>query len=156
MIIILEKRIVLTLCIVLGCLQVFAQEKSDKEKEGLVGPVAKMKIESTYLERKNEKWVESERHLWGEWEYDRAGKLVNIKTNPVFGDPRMCEEKYKYDEKGRETAKFCMDGAKERVLEKYSYEEDSHGNWTKRVASSPDGETFHPQWILYRELTYFN
>ncbi len=150
-----RKRIALTLFITLGCLQLFAQQKSDKEKEGLIGPVAKIKIESTYFKRESGKWVESERHLWEESEFDRAGKLINSKRNPVYGDPKTCDEKYRYDEKGRETEKFCEDGSKEKVLEKYSYDEDRHGNWTKRVASIPDGESFRPQWTLYREITYF-
>jgi hypothetical protein len=158
MITVWKKLTGIILLIILGCFQVFTQQpsgKSDRDKERLIGPVAKIKIESTYLRRENGKWVESERRLWEESEYDGAGKLVKTNKNPVYGDPKMCDEKYKYDEKGRETEKFCMDGSKEKILEKYSYEEDSHGNWTKRVASIPDGAAFRAQWILYREIIYF-
>ena len=156
MIISWKKGISLTLFLIIVCLQGLSQEKSEREKEGLLGPVAKIKVESTYFERKAEKWVESERHFLIESEFDRAGKLINTRTNPVDGDPIMCPVKYKYDEKGRETVQYCVEGAKEKVLEKYSYEEDRHGNWTKRVTSRPDGETFRPQWTLYREITYFD
>ena len=150
---------VFTFLFTLLCSGAFAQQgpvKSDRDQQGLVGPVAKIKIESTFFEQENGKQVESERHLLEESEYDRAGKLINTRKIPSFGDPRMCEGKYRYDEKGRETEMFCADGSREKVLEKYSYEEDSHGNWTKRVTSIPDGAAFRAQRTLYREITYFD
>jgi hypothetical protein len=152
----LLKGLFLTLFLILGNLQVSAQEKSDREKAELIGLVAKIKVESTYFENKDKKWVESERRLLEESEFDRAGKLINTMKIPAFGDPRMCAAKYKYDKKGRETMEYCVEGSKEKILEKYSYEEDRHGNWTKRVASRPNGKSFRPQWALYREITYFD
>src|ERR1051325_11314856 len=98
------------------------QPKSDLEKANLTGPVAKVKLESTYFRFERVKFVESERELRETSEYDRQGKLVSQKKIPMFGDPLPCHPQYKYDDKHRETKKFCQEGTQERVLEKYEYE----------------------------------
>lgn len=154
-----KSGILLSLLILFISLQGFGQQpssKSDREQKGLIGTVAKVRFALTYFKQEGEKWVESERGWDAEWEFDRAGKLINLKTFDTYGDARICDEKYKYDDKGRKTVKFCTEGDKEKILEKYRYEEDNHGNWTKQIASRAFGETFRVQWILYREITYFN
>jgi hypothetical protein len=128
--------------------------KTDRERAGLIGPVAKIKVESTIFKRENGKWVESERALREESEYDKTGKAVSQKRIPMAGAPATCNYQYRYDDKKRETERFCSDGTSEKILEKYTYEEDRFGNWIKRVASVPDGVTFRTQWILYRTITY--
>src|SRR5262249_18976387 len=156
-----KSVVILTLLITAGSFTLFAQKpsaKSDREKEGLIGPVATVRIEATYFERENERLIESKRRLLKEVEFDRAGKLLYSQKKPVLGDTQLCDEKFKYDEKGREKEKYCLGDSKERVLEKYTYEEeDSYGNWTKRVTSVPDksGQTFYNKLILYREIEYF-
>ena len=151
-------RILLPLLIVLTCQPSFGQEptvKTDREQAGLLGPVAKIKVESTYFKREKDKWVESERDLREESEYDKSGKVVSRRRIPAFGAPATCRYQYRYDDKKRETERFCSDGTTETISEKYTYEEDRSGNWTKRVASVPDGATFRPQWTLYRTIIYF-
>jgi hypothetical protein len=129
--------------------------KSDREKAGLFGPVATVKVESTALQRKNDKWVESERDLYEQTEYDKLGTIVRQKKIPIYGDPAPCHLQYKYDDKHRTTEVFCTDGSRERIVHKYTYEDDRFGNWIKQVSSIPDGEDFRAQSTLYRKITYF-
>jgi hypothetical protein len=130
-------------------------DKSDRDKAGLIGPVASIKVESTYYKLENDKWVESERVLREQSEYDRAGKLVNQKKTPMYGDPAPCHLQSKFDDKHRTTELFCTDGAREKVFRKYSYEDDRVGNWIKQVSSVPDGDGFRAQSTIYRTITYF-
>ena len=159
--VILKRIVVVTLLITSCSLLLFAQKpapKSDREKEGLVGPVLRVTIETAFFKPENERLIESPRRLVKEYEYDRTGKLVFTQKKPVLGDPRLCDERFKYDEKGREKEMYCLGDPKEKVLEKYSYEEDDrYGNWLKRVASVPDitGDTFHIKYVMYREIEYF-
>jgi hypothetical protein len=153
------SRMLVCLLLVLGCQSLLAQApstKSDREKAGLIGPVAKIKVESTYFKFQNDKFVESERELREESEYDKLGKLVNQKKIPMYGDPATCHYHYKYDDKHRETQRFCMEGTRERILEKYAYEDDRFGNWIKRQAAVFDTDGFRAQWTLYRTITYFD
>jgi YD repeat-containing protein len=133
-----------------------ASDKSDRENAGLIGPIATVKLESTYFKRENGKWVESERHVYEQSEYDKSGKLINQKKTPMYGDPASCQHQYKYDDRHRTTEIFCTDGDREKIIWKYAYEDDRFGNWIKRTGSVPDGETFRVQSILYRTLTYFD
>lgn len=133
--------------------------KSDKEKEGLLGPVNTVRIETAYFKGDNETLVESGRRLLRECAFNRFGKLLLCQKKPTLGDPTLCDERFKYDEKGREKEKYCLGDVKEKALEKYTYEtEDRYGNWTKRVISVPDlsGQTFYKKSVEYREIEYFN
>jgi hypothetical protein len=153
------QGILLCLLIAVGCQSPVAQQtlnQSNREKAGLSGTVATIKVESTYFKRRNDKWVESERVVRGQSEYDKPGNLLHQKTTPMYGDPAPCHFQYKYDDKHRETQMFCPDGARERILQKYAYEDDRFGNWIKRVSSVPDGETFRAQSIIYRTIIYFD
>jgi hypothetical protein len=153
------QRILLLLIVAFGCQTLFAQQpsdNSDREKAGLIGPVATIKVESTYFKRENGKLVESERAVHEQSEYDKSGKLINQKKTPMFGDPAPCRFQYKYDDNHRETQMFCTDGTNERILQKYSYEDDRFGNWIKRVSSVPDGDTSRAQSTIYRTITYFD
>ena len=151
-------RILLLLLIALSCQPAFGQGSAGNTARGwagLRGPVRKVKVESTYLKREEGKVIESERVFQEEWVYDRAGDLVIQKTQIMFGDPAPCRYQYRYDDKGREAERYCSDGKGEKILERYIYVEDRYGNWVKRVASAPDGDTFRQQSMLYRTITYF-
>ncbi len=130
-------------------------DKSDREKAGLIGPVASIKVESTYYKMENGKRVESERVVREQSEYDRVGTLVNQKRTPMYGDPAPCHLQSKFDDKHRMTELFCTDGAREKVFRKYSYEDDRVGNWIKQVSSVPDGDGSRAQSTIYRTITYF-
>src|SRR5207245_9360830 len=150
------KRTFLFLVIVVSCQPFFAQQtsdKSDREKAGLTGPVATNKVESTYFKRQNDKWVESERVVYEQSEYDKSRKLLNQKKTPMYGDPAPCHLQYKYDDKHRTTEIFCTDGTRERIFRKYAYEDDRFGNWIKQISSVPDGESFRAQSTIYRTIT---
>ena len=152
-------RLLFVVLLLAGCQSALPQEgsiKPDREKAGANGSVATIKVESTYFERRKDKWVESERVVREESEYDRLGKLLNQKKTPMYGDPAPCHFQYKYDDKHRETQMYCTDGTRERILQKYAYEDDRFGNWIKRVSSVPDGETFRAQSTIYRRITYFD
>ena len=132
-----------------------APTKSDREKAALFGSVATVKVESTFFQRKNDKWVESERDLYEQTEYDKLGTIIRQKKIPMYGDPAPCQVQYRHDDKHRTTEVFCTDGSRERVLYKYTYEDDRFGNWIKQVSSVPDGENFRAQSTVYRTITYF-
>ena len=152
------QRLFLCLFIAVAGQSLLAQEtsnKSDREKAGLIGPVATIKVESTYFKRENGKSVESERVVYEQSEYDKSGKLVNQKKTPMYGDPAPCHLQYKYDDKHRTTEIFCAEGARERIFRKYAYEDDRVGNWIKQISSVPDGEGFRAQSMIYRTITYF-
>jgi hypothetical protein len=155
-----NRVLIVILLTIFGSFTVFAQRasgKSDREKEGLAGPVSSVKIVITDFKNEDGRLVESERRVVMEYEFDRSGKRLFTQRKPVLGDPKLCDEKFKYDEKGREKEKSCLGDSKERVLEKYTYEEDRFGNWTKKVTSVPDvgGKTFYNKYTLYREIEYF-
>ncbi len=153
------QRILLWLLMGVGCQPLLAQQtpnQSDREKVGLIGPVATVKVESTYFKFQNDKFIESERELREESKYDKLGKLIHQKKIPIYGDPAPCHLQYKYDDKHRETQMYCVKATHERILEKYTYEEDRFGNWIKRSAWVYDTDGFRLQWILYRTITYFD
>src|SRR5215510_14379379 len=98
--VILNRIVIVTLLITSYTLMLFAQRpasKSDREKEGLVGPVLRVTIETAFFKPENGRLVESPRRLVKENEYDRTGKLVLTQKKPVLGDPRLCDERFKYD-----------------------------------------------------------
>jgi hypothetical protein len=152
------RRLFLCLFIAVAVQSLLAQEtsnKSDREKAGLIGPVAAVKVESTYFKRKNGKLVESERDVYEQSEYDKSGKLLTQKKTPMYGDPAPCHLQYKYDDKHRTTEVFCIEGTRERIFRKYAYEDDPVGNWIRQTSSVPDGESFRAQSTIYRTITYF-
>ncbi len=58
------QRTILLLIFASSCPSLLAQQTSgkvDREKAGLIGPVATIKVESTYFKREHAKRVESER-----------------------------------------------------------------------------------------------
>ena len=152
------RQLFIFLFIVVAGQSLLAQEtsnKSDREKDGLIGPVATIKVESTFFKRENGKLVESERVVYQQSEYDKSGKLVTQKKTPMYGDPAPCRLQYKYDDKHRTSEIFCIEGTREKILWKYTYENDRVGNWKKQTSSVPDGEGFRAQSTVYRTITYF-
>lgn len=151
-------RLLLVLIVVSGCQSLPAQQtdESDRGKARLVGPVATVKVESTYFKRENGKWVESEREVYEESVYDKSGRLVNQKKIPMYGDPAPCRLERKYDDKQRVTHTFCQGDPAEKILWKYAYEDDRFGNWIRQLSSVPEGDAFRVQSIIYRTITYFD
>lgn len=134
-------------------------QKTDRERDGLAGPVANVKTELALFDLKDGEWVESERKFLSEQGYDKSGKLVSVEASALSDDPRSsdCRYEFDYDEKGRIIADYCVKGADKKLLVKYSYEQDQNGNWTKRLTSLPDqGGGIRQSVVLYRKIEYFN
>ncbi len=137
-----------------------ASELSDREKDGLIGPVRRVKVESAKITIKSGSATEGSRVLREVTSYDARGKKVDSVAYPVDGETLAGKEQYKYDEKGNivEMQLRSEDG---RLLSKevYKYQLDEVGNWKKMITSLAifqDGQASEePVEITYRTITYF-
>jgi hypothetical protein len=108
------------------------------------------------------RWVESERKFVDETSFDRNGKIVANRNGGLFGEGYSsggkCQPKYTYDEKGRIKEHVTVCGETETIDRKYSYEDDSLGNWIKQTAYFLDEITydFLPRVVDYRAIEYFD
>jgi hypothetical protein len=158
-----KSGIVLMIC-ALAILPATAQQKSDKERDGLFGPVDIVRREGGFFDEKNGKYVESERYHIQTVKYARNGRklhqtLIGICGNdlprkPTFDDKgNMTEEAIYYPDGsvwGRYVHKYDLEG--KRIESKYydgsgvnyrtwiyTYKYDSYGNWVKQVSSMKPG-----------------
>ncbi len=74
----------------------------------------------------------------------------------MYGDPAPCPLERKYDDKQRVTHMFCQGDPDERILWKYTYDDDRFGNWIRQLSSVPEAAGFRVQLIIYRTITYFD
>src|SRR6266446_5206862 len=135
-------------------------ERSDREQDGLNGPVRRLRVETAKLLVKGGKAVESSPALRELTTYDPKGKKLDSVAYPVEGSTVPGKEEYKYDDKGNiiEMTLRATDGS---VLskEKYEYEFDELGNWKKMttaVAVYENGRLgYEPTEVTYRTITYY-
>jgi TonB family protein len=135
-------------------------ERSDREQDGLTGPVRRLRVETTKLLFKGGKAVESKPALRELTTYDPKGKKLDSVAYPVEGSTMPGKEQYQYDDKGNiiEMTLRSTDGS---VLskEKYEYEFDEVGNWkkmTSAVAVYENGRLgYEPTEVTYRTITYY-
>ena len=136
-------QVLVSLIIGFTCQQTLPQQarKPELQQSGASRAIARIRIEVVFLRRKNDKWVESERVLSEETEYDRLGNIIHQKRIPLIGSGILgcAHEEYKYDDKKRRIERSCMDAGREDFMEEYSYEDDRFWNWTKLTVSVPDG-----------------
>lgn len=133
---------------------------SDRERDGLVGPVRRVKTETVKLTNKGGKMVEGQRAVLESVAYDIKGVKIENAYFPVPGSSLTGKEVYKYDDKGNivEMTLLNADGS---LLSKetYTYEFDGFGNWTKMTTSVAVIEggkiTFEPTEITYRTISYY-
>lgn len=134
---------------------------TDRNRDGLLGPVRRIKTETAKLVSKAGKVVEGQRQVLETAAYDIKGAKVENAYFPIAGVASLTgKESYKYDEKGNisEMTLYNPDGS---LLGKevYTYEYDFVGNWTKMTTSVAIIEggklSFEPTEVTYRLISYY-
>lgn len=134
--------------------------ESDRVRDGLVGPVRRVRTEIVKLVSQDGRVVEGKRALLEIVAYDIKGRKVENQYFPVAGATLTGKEVYKYDERGNisEMTLVNIDGS---LLSKeiYKYEFDFAGNWNKMttsVAVVDSGRvSFEPTEVTYRSIMYY-
>jgi protein TonB len=133
---------------------------TDRDRDGLAGPVRRVRTETAKLANKGGKLVESPRAALETASYDIKGGKTENAYFPVSGATLTGKEVYKYDDKGN-IIEMTLQDESGTLLSKevYSYEFDSFGNWTKMTTSVAVIEggkiNFEPTEITYRTITYY-
>ena len=137
-----------------------APVESDRSRDGLIGPVRRVRTEVAKLVNTDGKQAEGKHALVELAAYDVKGNKVENQYFPLSGATLTGKEVYKYDEKGNisEMTLLNPDGS---LLSKetYKYEFDFLGNWNKMTTSvavvDGRGITFEPTEITYRSIMYY-
>lgn len=133
---------------------------TDRDRDGLAGPVRRVRTETAKLENKGGKIVEGPRAALETAAYDIKGGKTENAYFPVSGATLTGKEVYKYDDKGN-IIEMTLQDASGTLLSKeiYTYEFDGFGNWTKMTTSVAVIEggkiNFEPTEITYRTITYY-
>jgi TonB family protein len=137
-----------------------ARAANEREQDGLVGPVRRVKTETAKITVKNGKPVEGPRTVLETITYDNKGARVDSAYFLTAGGTLTGKEIYKYDERGNmvEMTLHDTDGSL-LAKETYSYEFDAVGNWVKMTTAVGVVEggklTFEPTEVTYRTIAYF-
>lgn len=137
-----------------------ARAETDRDRDGLQGPVRRIRTENAKLVFKEGKMVEGQRSVMETATYDMKGAKIDNAYFLSAGGALTGREVYKYDDKGDivEMTLFNADGS---VLskEKYDYDFDAVGNWTKMltsVAVIENGKmSFEPTEVTFRFIAYY-
>lgn len=131
----------------------------DRERDGLLGPVRRVRAEVADIAAAGGIAVEGPRALLEVTTYDAEGRRVANETYPVVGGAPAGQESYEYDERGRLRATVTSDergAVVSRTVYEYVY--DAAGNWVRMTASAaagPGGEKFEPVEVTYRTIEYY-
>ncbi len=139
---------------------VSAPAESDRTRDGLAGPVRRVKTEVSKLLSAGGGMQEGKRAVIEITAYDLKGNKIENQYFPIAGATLTGKEVYKYDEKGNisEMTLLNPDGS---LLSKevYKYEFDFAGNWSKMTTSVAvvDGGQlkFEPTEVTYRQIMYY-
>ena len=137
-----------------------APVESDRSRDGLIGPVRRVRTEVAKLVNTDGKQAEGKHTLVEVASYDVKGNKTENQYFPIAGVALTGKEVYKYDDKGNisEMTMLNPDGS---LLSKetYKYEFDFLGNWNKMTTSvavvDGRGITFEPTEITYRSIMYY-
>jgi TonB family protein len=134
--------------------------ESDRVRDGLVGPVRRVRTEIVKLIAQEGKVVEGKRTLLEIVAYDLKGNKIENQYFPVAGSTLTGKEVYKYDDKGNISEMTLVNGDGTLLSkETYKYEFDFAGNWNKMttsVAVVDSGKiTFEPTEVTYRSIMYY-
>jgi TonB family protein len=133
---------------------------TDREQDGLAGPVRRVKTETAKIAVKNGKPVEGARAVLETTTYDQKGNRVDNAYFLEAGGTLTGKEVYKYDDKGN-IVEMTLHNADGSLLSKevYAYEFDAVGNWVKMTTSVAIIEggkvNFEPSEVTYRTISYF-
>jgi TonB family protein len=134
--------------------------ESDRSRDGLVGPVRRVRTEITKLSSADGKLAEGKHVLVEIVAYDIKGNKIENQYFPIAGATLTGKEVYKYDDKGNisEMTLLNPDGTL-MSKEIYKYEFDFAGNWNKMTTSvavvDGRGVTFEPTEVTYRNIMYY-
>ena len=134
--------------------------ESDRTRDGLVGPVRRVRTEVAKLSNETGKTQEGKHAVLEVVAYDLKGNKIENQYFPIAGANLTGKEVYKYDDKGNisEMTLLNTDGS---LLSKeiYKYEFDFAGNWNKMTTSVAviDGGklSFEPTEVTYRSIMYY-
>ena len=133
---------------------------SDRERDGLIGPVNQVRTETARLFNRSGKLSEGPRQLMELSSYDTVGNRVETSYYLVSGSTATGKEEYEYDDKGNIKA-MTLSAANDSILSKesYQYEFDTVGNWTKMTTSNVIFDagklTTQPAEVTYRRISYY-
>jgi TonB family protein len=135
-------------------------ESSNREQDGLNGPVRRLRVETAKILVKDGKSVEAPHVLREISTYDPKGRKIDSVAYPAEGTTLPGKEQYQYDDKGNiiEMVLRADDGS---ILskEKYDYEFDEFGNWKKMTSSVGVYEngklSYEPVELTYRTISYY-
>lgn len=134
--------------------------ESDRVRDGLIGPVRRVRTEIVRLVTQDGKVVEGKRSLLEIVAYDLKGRKTENQYFPVVGASLTGKEVYKYDERGNISEMTLVNGDGTLLSkETYKYEFDFAGNWNKMttlVAVVDSGRvSFEPTEVTYRSIMYY-
>jgi hypothetical protein len=136
------------------------EEQSDRSRDGLFGPVRRVRTELAKLSSKDGKPVEGKRVVLEVSSYDEKGNKVANQYFPIAGENLTGRETYHYDDKGNiaEMTLLNPDGSLFH-REVYKYEYDFAGNWNKLTTltfiNNAGKESFEPTEVTYRSIMYY-
>jgi protein TonB len=134
--------------------------ETDRSRDGLIGPVRRVRTEISKLSSADGKLAEGKHVLMEIVAYDLKGNKIENQYFPIAGATLTGKEVYKYDEKGN-ISEMTMLNADGSLLSKetYKYEFDFAGNWNKMITSvavvDARGVTFEPTEVTYRNIMYY-
>lgn len=135
-------------------------EESDRVRDGLVGPVRRLRTEVAKLSNENGRTQEGKHAVLEVVSYDIKGNKIENQYFPIAGASLTGKEVYKYDEKGN-ISEMTLLNADGSLLSKetYRYEFDFAGNWNKMTTSVAVIEggklSFEPSEVTYRSIMYY-
>ena len=134
--------------------------ESDRVRDGLVGPVRRVRTEIAKLLNENGKMMEAKHAVIEVISYDIRGNKTENQYFPIAGANLTGKETYKYDDKGN-ISEMTLVNADGSLLSKetYKYEFDFAGNWNKMTTSVAVFEggklSFEPTEVTYRSIMYY-
>lgn len=134
--------------------------ESDRSRDGLIGPVRRVRTEVAKLVNVDGRQGEAKHVLVEVAAYDIRGNKTENQYFPIVGATLTGKEVYKYDEKGN-ISEMTMLNADGSLLSKeiYKYEFDFLGNWNKMTTSvavvDARGVTFEATEVTYRSIMYY-
>ena len=137
-----------------------AAVETDRNRDGLVGPVRRVRTEVVKLVNESGRVSEGKRAVLEVVSYDLKGNKVENQYFPIAGANLTGKEVYKYDDKGN-ISEMTLLNADGSLLSKevYKYEFDFAGNWNKMttaVAVIEGGKmSFEPTEVTYRSIMYY-
>jgi hypothetical protein len=134
---------------------------TDRARDGLVGPVRRVRTEVVKISTVGGKTIEDNKRVLLETaEYDLKGVKIQNQYFPIAGSTLTGHEVYKYDDKGN-ISEMTLVNADGSLISKevYKYDFDSIGNWVKMTSALAIVENgrigFEPTEVTYRTIFYY-